>query len=98
MNRAASAGRLRPTTSSLVSGSHFTLTFGFAVMNALIESVSSASSVGDDDHPDMRISPESAALAPALALGVFAPGVLPHAAMRSARSATAARNDLRSFI
>src|SRR2546430_5280637 len=78
-------------------GSHFTLTPGFAAMNALIDSVSSASSVGDDDHPDIRISPESAAavgLAPvlALALGVVAPG-LPHAAIRIAMSDKTASAD-----
>jgi hypothetical protein len=69
-------------------------------MNALIESWSSASSVGDDDHPDIRMSPESAALAAALPLGVGVAvlPVPPHAAMTSASSATTATNDLGNFI
>src|SRR5712691_12624440 len=64
-------------------------------MNALIESVSSASSVGDDDHPDIRISPESAPMVP---LGVVVPGVPPHAATRIAKSATTASTDLPFLI
>src|SRR5467141_129043 len=65
-------------------------------MNALIESWSSASSVGDDDHPEIRMSPESAAtVAPAVALGDVAAGVLPHALMTSASSATMESSDLR---
>src|SRR5438034_2376372 len=64
-------------------------------MNALIESWSSASSVGDDDHPEIRMSPESAATdAPAVALGDVAAGA-PHAPMTSASSATMESSDLR---
>src|SRR5882762_7903034 len=77
-------------------GSHFTLTPGFAAMNALIESWSSASSVGDDDHPEIRMSPESAAtVAPADALGVVVAGVLPHAPMTSASNVKTESNALR---
>src|SRR2546430_909237 len=107
MNRAASAGRLSPTTSPLVSAfaavlrssqvQSFvgSLTFGLSFMNALIESVSSASSVGDDDHPDIRTSPESA---PLLALGVDVPGVPPHAATSKATRAITASSDWRFLI
>src|SRR6267143_1157864 len=79
-------------------GSHFTLTPGFATMNALIESWSSASSVGDEDHPEIRMSPESAAtvaLAAALALGVVVAGVLPHAPITSASNVMTESNALR---
>src|SRR5207249_11183380 len=64
-------------------------------MNALIESVSSASSVGVDDHPDIRISPESAPREP---LGADVPGVPPHAETRRATSARPASNPLRVRI
>jgi hypothetical protein len=75
-------------------------------VKSLIEFVSSASSVGDDDHPDIRTSPESAtgaALAPelaaVLAVGVVvAAGVLPHALMTIANSAMTASSDLRFLI
>src|ERR1700704_1252752 len=79
-------------------GSHFTLTPGFAAMNALMESWSSASSVGDDDHPEMRMSPESAAtvaLAAALVVGVVVAGVLPHAPITSASKVMTESNALR---
>src|SRR5438132_170814 len=105
--RAASAGRLSPTTPPVVSFlaaaersvqvQSFVGSATLAAMNALMESWSSASSVGDDDHPDIRMSPESAAavgLAPvlALALGVVAPG-LPHATTRIAMSDKTASAD-----
>src|SRR4051794_9977378 len=64
-------------------------------MNALIDSWSSASSVGEDDHPEMRMSPESAAaVPPALALGDVVLG-LPHAPMISASSVMTESNALR---
>src|SRR2546430_1826748 len=102
MKRAASAGRLRPTTLPVVSffaaaersvhDQSFVGSAMAAALNALMESVSSASSVGVDDHPDIRTSPESG---PSVPLGAAVP---PHAATRSERSATAAKNDLRNFI
>src|SRR6266540_2804326 len=74
-------------------GSHFTLTFGLSFMKALIESVSSASSVGDDDQPEIRRSPE---IAPMVAVGGV-PAVPPHALMMSATNATTASDALRTL-
>src|ERR1700730_14505399 len=63
-------------------------------MNALIESVSSASSVGVDDQPEMRTSPDSAA--PLAAVGVGVP-VPPHAVATSATTARIASQIRRFF-
>src|SRR3981081_3086022 len=77
-------------------GSPFTLAVGFAAMNAFIDSWSSASSVGDDDHPEIRISPDSAAtVVPADALGDVAGGVLPHGPMTSASNVVTESNAFR---
>src|SRR5688572_391614 len=60
-------------------------------MNALIDSVSRASSVGVEDHPEIRTSPDSFPPVLGVAAGP------PHAAMTRANSARTASHVLRCF-
>src|SRR5207244_11578382 len=77
------------------AGPHVSLRVGFVAISDESDAWRRASSVGDDDHPEIGMSPERAATAaPALALGDVAAGA-PDAPMTSASSATTESSDLR---